>query len=77
MLFPAVSAYVPPKDLDPSASRNIARRLSFQTAAKDQAGIARDLAAGKDVPKVYHPSEAGFFDEFFQILEEFGIMPPG
>lgn len=45
-------------DIHATASRNIARRLSFQTAAKDQAGIARDLAAGKDVPEVYHLSGA-------------------
>lgn len=61
-------------DLHASASRNIAQRLSFQTAAKDQAGIARDLAAGKDVPEVYHLSDAGFFDEFFYFLEEIGVM---
>lgn len=61
-------------DLHASASRNIAQRLSFQTASKDQAGIARDLAAGKDVPEVYHLSDAGFFDEFFYFLEEMGVM---
>jgi hypothetical protein len=62
-------------DLHARASKNIAQRLSFQTAAKDQAGIARDLAAGKDVPEVYHLSDAGFFDEFFYFLEEIGVMP--
>jgi hypothetical protein len=62
-------------DTHATASRNIARRLSFQTAAKDQAGITRDLAAGKDVPEVYHLSDAGFFDEFFYFLEEIGVMP--
>ncbi|AJF07172.1 transposase [Geoalkalibacter subterraneus] len=62
-------------NLHDRASRNIARRLSFQTAAKDQAGIALDLAAGKDVPEVYHLSDAGFFDEFFYFLEEIGVMP--
>lgn len=61
-------------DLHATASRNITRRLSFQTAAKDQTGIARDLAAGKDVPEVYHLSDAGFFDEFFYFLEEMGVM---
>ena len=62
-------------DMHASASRNIARRLSFQTATKDQPGIARDLAAGKDVPEVYHLGDAGFFDEFFYFLEELGVMP--
>ena len=62
-------------DIHASASKNITQRLSFQTAAKDQAGIARDLAAGKDVPEVYHLSDAGFFDEFFYFLDEIEIMP--
>jgi hypothetical protein len=62
-------------DIQTSASKNITQRLSFQTAAKDQAGIARDLAAGKDVPEVYHLSDAGFFDEFFYFLDEIEIMP--
>lgn len=62
-------------DLHAKASKNIAQRLSFQTAVKDQAGIAQDLADGKDVPEVYNLSDAGFFDEFFYFLEEIGIMP--
>jgi len=62
-------------DLHANASKHITQRLSFQTAVKDQAGIAQDLAAGKDVPEVYNLSDAGFFDEFFYFLGEIGIMP--
>jgi Transposase DDE domain len=62
-------------DPNSTASKNISQRLSFQTAGKDQAGIARDLAAGKDVPEVYYLSDAGLFDEFFYFLDEVGVMP--
>lgn len=61
-------------DIQPKASQNIYDRLAFKTATKDQAGIASDLASGKDVPEVYGLSEAGFFDEFFYFLEELGFM---
>jgi hypothetical protein len=64
-------------DLNSTASKNITQRLSFQTAGKDQVGIARDLAAGKDVPEVYYLSDAGFFDEFFYSLNEVGGACPG
>jgi len=62
-------------DLQSTASQNIYDRLAFKTATKDQAGIAEDLANGKDVPEIYGLSEAGFFDEFFYFLEELGFMP--
>jgi len=34
------------------ASKNIANRLAWQTASRDQAGIAKELAEGKDIPEV-------------------------
>ena len=40
-------------DIQSKASRNVYERLAFKTATKDQAGIAVDLASGKDVPEVY------------------------
>ncbi len=55
------------------AARNIANRLTWHTAGRDQAGIASDLAAGKDIPEVYGLGEAGLFDEFFYFLESFGF----
>ena len=56
------------------ASQNIAERLTWHTANRDQAGIAKDLADGKDISEVYGLGEAGLFDEFFYFLEELGIM---
>jgi hypothetical protein len=67
-------ATAPFMDLLHRASRNIAERLSWCTAHRDQAGIAKDLAEGKDISEVYGLGEAGLFDEFFYFLEHFGIM---
>jgi Transposase DDE domain len=63
-----------PLELQIAASQTIFDRLSFKTAIKDQAGIAEDLAIGKDVPEIYGLSEAGFFDDYFFFLEELGFM---
>ena len=60
--------------LQSQASEKIAERLTWCTASRDQAGIARDLAEGKDISEVYGLGEAGLFDEFFCFLEELGIM---
>ena len=56
------------------ASQRIADRLTWCTAHRDQAGIAKDLAEGKDISEVYGLGEAGLFDEFFYFLDQFGIM---
>jgi len=56
------------------ASRKIAERLTWCTASRDQASIAKDLAEGKDISEVYGLGEAGLFDEFFYFLEELRIM---
>ncbi|MBU0661785.1 transposase [Patescibacteria group bacterium] len=56
------------------ASQKIAERLTWCTSLRDQAGIAKDLADGKDISEVYGLGEAGLFDEFFYFLEELGIM---
>jgi hypothetical protein len=55
------------------ASEKIAERLSWHTAARDQTGIAKDLADGKDIKEVYGLGEAGLFDEFFCFLDQFGL----
>lgn len=55
------------------ASENIADRLAWHTAKRDQAGIAKDLAEGKDIPEVYGLGEVGLFDEFFYFLDCFGF----
>ncbi len=60
-------------DLKSRASNNIIERLGFLVARKDQAGIANDLASGKDIEEVYGLGEAGLFDEFFYFLAELKI----
>jgi hypothetical protein len=59
--------------LTSDASEKIVERLAWHTANRDQAGIAQDLADGKDIPEVYGLGEASLFDEFFYFLEQFGI----
>lgn len=56
-----------------TASKNIADRLAWHTASRDQEGIAKGLAEGKDIPEVYGLGEAGLFDEFFYFLDSFGF----
>ena len=41
------------------ASQKFAERLTWCTAHKDQTGIAKDLAEGKDISEVYGLGEAG------------------
>src|SRR4030065_2213020 len=61
-------------DVIKRASQRIAERLTWCSAHRDQAGIAKDLAEGKDISEVYGLGEAGLFDEFFYFLDQFGIM---
>ncbi len=60
-------------DIKSNASQNIVNRLVWHTTLKDQAGIASDLASGKDIPEVYGLGDAGLFDEFFCFLSELKI----
>jgi len=62
-----------PMDLINEASQNIADRLTWHTANRDQAGIAKNLADGQDIPEVYGLGEAGLFDEFFYFLDHLGF----
>ena len=61
------------KELISNASKNIADRLTWCTSNKDQAGIIKDLADGKDIQEVYGLGEASLFDEFFYFLDEIGV----
>lgn len=56
--------------LTKNAAKNIFDRLTWHTAKKDQAGIARELAEGEEVHEVYGLGEASLFDEFFNFLDE-------
>ena len=60
-------------DLISGASQKIAERLVWHTALKDQAGIAKDMADGKEIEEIYGLGEAALFDEFFCFLSEFDI----
>jgi len=60
-------------DIIKDASQNIANRLTWHTAGRDQAGIAKELADGDDIPEIYGLGEAGLFDEFFYFLDHFGF----
>jgi hypothetical protein len=55
------------------ASQKITERLVWHTALKDQAGIAKDIADGKEIEEIYGLGEAALFDEFFCFLSDFGI----
>ena len=56
------------------ASQKVAERLTWCTAHRDQPGITKDLAEGKDISEVYGLGEAGLFDEFFYFLGKFNFM---
>jgi len=56
------------------ASETIFTRLAWQTAKRDQAGIAKELANEQEIHEIYGLGDAGLFDEFFCFLRELGIM---
>ena len=56
------------------ASQKIAERLTWCTAHRDQPGITKDLAEGKDISEVYGLGEAGLFDEFFYFLDKHQLI---
>lgn len=60
-------------NLQTDATQNITDRLVWHTALKDQAGIAKDLADGKEIEEIYGLGEGALFEEFFYFLSHFGI----
>jgi len=50
-------------------------RLSWHTASRDQAGIARELAEGQDISEIYALGDATLFDEFLFFLDKIGVTP--
>ena len=56
------------------ASKTIFAQLAWQTAKRDQAGIAKELANEQEIHEIYGLGDAGLFDEFFCFLRELGIM---
>lgn len=63
-----------PMNIVDDATEKIAERLTWHTAYRDQAGIAKDIADGNDIKEVYGLGEAGLFDEFFCFLDQFGLQ---
>ena len=54
--------------LTQNASKNIVDRLTWHTANRDQTGIAKDLAEGKDIPEVYGLGKLDYSMSFFTFL---------
>ena len=61
-------------ELIKEASEKIIERLTWNTAKRDQAGIAKKLSEDQDIHEVYGLGDAGLFDEFFYFLRELGFM---
>jgi hypothetical protein len=55
------------------ASKNFVERLTWSTASRDQAGIAKGLAEGRDITEIYGLGEATLFDEFLCFLDKIGV----
>ena len=61
-------------DIIKNASETIFKRLVWNTAKRDQAGIAEKLANEQEIHEIYGLGDAGLFDEFFCFLQELSIM---
>lgn len=61
------------EELVRQASENIVQHLSWHTASRDQAGLARELAEGKDISEIYPLGDATLVDEFLFFLEKIGV----
>lgn len=55
------------------ASQRTAERLVWFTAHKDQSGIAKGIADGKDLDEIYGLGDAELFDEFFCFLDDLEV----
>ncbi len=53
----------------------MAEVLGWQTAHRDDAGVAHELHAAHAVDEVHAIQEAGFIDEFFHYIREIGAWP--
>lgn len=61
------------QNLTANASQRTAERLVWFTARKDQSGIAKGIADGKDLEEIYGLGDAELFDEFFCFLDELKV----
>jgi len=67
------------EQLKAKASDNISERLTWHTAQKDQAGITREMADGKDIGEIYGLGDAGFFSFLYElkVSDLFKLLDPG
>jgi len=52
----------------------IQERLNWKLACRDDAKVAQELYAGREIEEMHELSEAGLLDEFCVFLEELGMM---
>ena len=60
-------------NLTTNASQRTTERLVWFTAHKDQSGIAKGIADGKDLDEIYGLGDAELYDEFFCFLDELEV----
>jgi len=61
-------------EIKEKASKIIANRLRWNTATRNQAGVAKKLADNQAADEVFGLGDAGLFDMFFYFLRELGFM---
>lgn len=61
-------------DIKEKTSKIIAKRLRWNTATRNQAGVAKKLADNQTADEVFGLGDAGLFDMFFYFLRELGFM---
>jgi hypothetical protein len=55
-------------------TRNLAERLCWQPARRDDARVARRLYRKQEVDGVYRLNEGALLDDFFHFLRELGVL---
>ena len=55
-------------------SQNLAERLCWEVARRDDSRVARRLSRKQEVDGVYRLDEGAVLDEFFHFLQAIGVM---
>lgn len=53
---------------------NVAKKLSWQMAERDEKKIAKEIHEGGEIDAVYGLDECGLLDGFYLFLEEAGVI---
>lgn len=61
------------KQTTEAIAQNLAERLCWQVARRDDSRVARRLNRKQVVDGVYQLDEGGLLDDFFDILQELGV----